>query len=140
MKTARGLSLLELLAALAILAVLATLALPELRQHWLRAHRAEAVLALGQVQLAQERFRSRMPRYAASLDELQQSAASPQGRYRLEILAASATGYRIEARPVGPQRNDAVCHRWFLEVAAGQLRHSATDDHQQDRSSTCWPS
>lgn len=139
MKPKHGFTLMELMVSVALAAALATIALPALRQHWLRAHRSEGWVALSQLQMAQERHRSRHTRYAATLGELQQPGTTPQGRYQLEVQDASATGYRLEARTIGPQRDDVACNRLRLVVEAGQVRRLALDDRQQDRSDTCWP-
>ena len=102
-----GFSFPELLIALAIVAILATITVPSYSGLVAKTRRGDAMAALVQVQLAQERWRSRHPSYAQDLKTLGWSAPeSPDGHYRLRVAHADAVGYLLLAQPTGAQRAD----------------------------------
>ncbi|UXH80306.1 type IV pilin protein [Roseateles amylovorans] len=135
----RGLTLIELLVALLLVGVLLSIALPSYRQHVLKAFRAEAIQALSQLQVTQERFRSRHPRYASTLEELSAPSLTPQARYRLQLVEASASGFILEALALGDQVKDRHCQRLRLRLEQGESRRQAFDAEGNDRSDHCWP-
>lgn len=133
---ARGLSLIELMVVLTVLAVAATLAYPSYEQQWLKARRLDAFTAIAGIQLAQERWRSERPDYAAELGHgdgrLGLAEHSAQGHYRLALStdeAQAATTYRVTATAQGRQARDHACATMTLEVHAGHRRYAP---------SACW--
>ncbi|WAC71833.1 type IV pilin protein [Roseateles sp. SL47] len=133
-----GFTLLELMLALLLLGLLTSVALPGYRNHWLKAHRAEAVEALNTLHLAQEAFRTQQTRYAQSLTELMASELSAQQRYRLRVLQASAEGYTLEAEALGDQVQDQHCQRFRLVQQQGQVSVYGLGAGQT-LSPSCWP-
>jgi len=104
----KGFSLIELLIALAIVAILAAITVPSFSGLVARSRRSDAMAALLDVQLAQERWRALNFSYAPSLSELGwASADSPEGYYQLRVTGADDSGYRVTARPVGVQQSDS---------------------------------
>jgi type IV pilus assembly protein PilE len=102
-----GFSLVELLTALAIVAILATVTIPSFSGVVAKSRRSDAVSALLQLQLAQERWRAEHLSYALDLSVLGYiSSASPDGYYRLRVTQADAAGFIAIAEPVGAQRGD----------------------------------
>jgi type IV pilus assembly protein PilE len=101
-KLARGVTFMELMVVLAILALLLLAALPSYTRYIQRTHRSEAVEALLNEAMRQERsylvtrqFKDRTPFETSS------------GHYRISVeLIASASGYQLEAQPLGGQVND----------------------------------
>jgi type IV pilus assembly protein PilE len=137
----RGFTLLELMIALAVAAVLATLATPGFMEPVRKARRLEAVEALAQVQLAQERWRSRCPCYAANLEAAAQGcpasacaadsglalpALSRGGLYALALSEASPAGYTLTASAVSgrSQAADGDCARLVVTVRQGVGSHT----------------
>lgn len=116
-----GFSLMELLVAMVVLALLAMLAWPGLQGAWQRARRADAVLALLQLQQQQARWRTDHPRYADA-QELGLTGASPDGHYRVAIAQPGPHGYALDARAHGPQQADHACARFQLVQAGGDTR------------------
>ncbi|ANH70306.1 hypothetical protein ABE85_05990 [Mitsuaria sp. 7] len=135
----RGFSLIELLTVLAIVAVLATLTLPGFRDQVVKGRRAEARDALQAIQLAQERFRSRNPRYADRLEDIEQPATTTSGLYRLRIVQADATRYRVEATAQGSQTADAKCRVLTLRLEVGSVTTTGFDAQGVEQSNACWP-
>ena len=110
-----GFSLTELLITLCIAGVLATLAYPGLQSTVWRLRRAEAVTTLAQMQLAQQRHRSRHLRYA-TLSELGLPSASPSGRYQYSEDTPDTSRYGILAVAQGDQAGDSPCVHLGLRV------------------------
>jgi type IV pilus assembly protein PilE len=135
----RGFSLIELLTVLAIVAVLATLTLPGFRDQVMKGRRAEARDALQAIQLAQERFRSRHPRYTDRLEDIEQPATTNSGLYRLRIVQADATRYRVEAVAQGSQTGDVRCRVLTLRLEAGSITTTGFDAQGVEQPDACWP-
>ena len=121
MARTRGFTLVELMTALAVVAVLLGLGVPAWQSHVRRAGRADAVQALVQLQLAQERHRTTFGRYAAALAEVGAAERSPQGQYRIELQTAGAESYlaRAVAQAESRQAGDGDCRTLTLDVRQG---------------------
>lgn len=95
-----GFTLVELLVAMLIVAVLATLAYPSYIDSVRRSRRQDAISALKQVQLAQERWRANHPEYG-TLTELGLPATTEGGYYSIAVILPSSpddqTQYRATA-------------------------------------------
>ncbi len=137
----RGFTLIEVLAALGIAGVLSSIAWPSFEGGLRKARRADAMLAMAQVQIAQERWYANHRRYA-SLAELRLAARTPAGHYRLEVGAADEQGYVAVTQGDGAQARDAACRTLRLTVAAGQtLRESGADErvgNDDAANRRCW--
>ena len=100
-------SLLELLITLAIVAILATITVPSFSGLVAKSRRSDAMAALVQLQLAQERWRADNPGYTQDLEALGWSSPeSPDGHYRLRVEHADAVGFLLLAQPAGVQQSD----------------------------------
>jgi type IV pilus assembly protein PilE len=127
----RGFSLIELLTALAIVAILATITVPSFSGLVAKSRRADAVSALLQAQLAQERWRATHLGYAADLPTLGlTSSASADGYYRLRISRADAAGFIVIAEPVGVQEGDH-CGTFAIDGSGPRYAEGFADQ-------TCW--
>ena len=122
-----GFTLVELLCAIALAAVLAAIAYPAYQGAVHKARRSEALAALLQLQLAQERHRANHPSYA-TLAELGLPAMSPHGHYSLAVAAAGPAGYQLLASAQGMQSGDSACRHLKLVVAGGDITHSSGPD------------
>lgn len=124
---ARGFTLVEVLAVCAIAGVLAGVALPGYHSRVVKAHRFDAVAALGRLQAAQEQMRSAQGAYSADLGALRVAPHSAEGLYTLAVELTAADAYRATATPREP---DADCPRLELTVRAGFA--------QAGPSAACW--
>ncbi len=115
-----GFTLVELCLVCALTGVLASIAWPSLHEQLARSRRADAVVALTRVQLAQEAFMAHHGLYAGELAHLGSAStpSSPEGRYRIALRSTGASGYEAEARAqAGPA--DSACAVLRLRVEDG---------------------
>lgn len=138
-----GFTLIELMIVLGVLGVLLALALPSYQDSTRKSRRSEAVTALTQLQLAQERHRASNTAYAATFAALSASAPSTTANYNLTIDAAGAGGYQITAaaKADSPQFHDTACRGLIVRAASGVMIYesvnaaSAVDTTNANR---CW--
>lgn len=128
-RRARGFTLIEVLAALGIAGVLSSLAWPSFEGSLQRARRADASLAVAQVQIAQERWYANRGRYAG-LAELRLSERSSAGHYRVAVTGADEQGYVVQLVASGAQARDASCRTLQLSVAPGQTTRASGPDER----------
>ena len=140
-RRAAGFSLIELMVATSISGVLASVAYPGFAGSMQKARRSEALVALMQVQQAEERFRSNGSRYG-SLDEIGVAAAVAGGHYALAVDSPAAEGYVATAVARGTQASDAACRYLQVGAEAGgwTLRSgtSAAVDNDEAANRRCW--
>jgi len=121
MRTTRpvGFTLLELMIVVAVIAILAIIAVPSYIEQVRKGKRAEAVQAIGDIQLRQERWRADNSSYA-TLDELTGSAANSTNynsglkNYTISISGNNATDYVITATRKGDLASDPKCGNFTL--------------------------
>lgn len=103
-----GFSLIELLITLAIIAILASITIPSYSGFIEKSRRGDAITALLQVQMLQERWRADHPQYATGLATMGWTRTTTKGNYyQLRIQQAAAGNYLAVAAPDGMQRSDA---------------------------------
>lgn len=125
-----GFTLLELMIVVTVIAILAMITLPLYSEQVRKGKRAEAVQAIGDIQLREERWRAENPAYG-TLDELTGSAASSIGynnslrNYTVSVTGAAGSGapdgtsYRITATRKGELVNDPKCGNFTMTYNAG---------------------
>lgn len=126
-----GFTLLELMIVVAVIAILAMIALPSFNEQIRKGKRAEAVRAIGDLQLRQERWRAEHPTYGNTTGadpangNLFGSVAAVTAYnamfkyYNISATGNSATGYTLTATRKGDLANDPKCGNFTLGVAAG---------------------
>jgi type IV pilus assembly protein PilE len=123
---AKGFTLIELMVVLAIVAIIAAIAIPSYTEQVRKSRRADAVRAIGQVQLELERWRAENPSYANCSGSPCGSGTYPTAPtstfYTIQFAspAPTATGYTITAAPKGVQTGDR-CGTYTFTMAAGVL-------------------
>lgn len=136
----RGITLLELLVVLVLVAIVASLALPAFRQQMMRVHRTEAIIALLELQNAEEKYFLRHNAYTSELSAappigLGLATASSSNRYLLSIaLALDGQSFiaTATATPGGAQAEDHECLAFSID-ARGRRAVSGTRDARY-----CW--
>ena len=140
-RSERGFTLIEGLVGVAIAGVLSSIAYPSVEAQVQRARRSDALVALLQVQLAEERHRANNAGYA-TLAELGLRGMSPAGHYRLQASANESGGYDLVATAVAAQARDARCRVLRLSLADGALVQAsgsdATTANGSDANRACW--
>ncbi|MGD9835715.1 MAG: type IV pilin protein [Piscinibacter sp.] len=123
----RGFTLIEIVTVLGVAGVLSSIAWPSFQGSLQKARRAEAMMAMTQLQIAQERWYANRGRYG-SLDELRLPAHTSAGHYQLLVSEADAQGYVAVALARGAQAGDAACRQLRLTVAGGTTTYASGPD------------
>jgi type IV pilus assembly protein PilE len=139
--TVQGFTLMEAMAAMAIAGVLSAVALPSLEAQLRKARRADVLVAVAQIQGAQERLRSRGTRYG-NLAEIGATGLSTAGHYTLQITAFDADGYALLATAGGAQANDIECRFMAARATGMNLTHASGADaslaNAEAANRRCW--
>ena len=137
----RGFTLIEMLCAVSVAGFLSSVAYPAFQSVLHKARRADALVALMQVQVAQERHRASNAGYG-SLAEIGAAAQSPSRYYTLAINAASDSGYEVLATASGAQASDTTCHLLKLKVDGANVMQSSSTgagvDNPSEENRKCW--
>ncbi|HET7794347.1 MAG TPA: type IV pilin protein [Rhizobacter sp.] len=137
----RGFTLIELTVTTAIVGILAATAYPSFTGPVYKVRRTDAITALMQLQMSQERWRSGHTSYA-SLAELNTSASSSMRYYALSVTESSETGFSATATGTGAQAADTACRVLRLTVTGGDTRYASGPDENTANSSAdnkrCW--
>ena len=138
---ARGFTLIESLVTVAIAGVLSSVAYPSLETQVMRARRTDAIVALLDAQLGQERYRANHASYG-SLADAGLRSASPSGHYRIDVVSSSAAGFDLLASAVSGQTRDAKCRHLRLALVDGTLAYAsgsdATTANDAAANRACW--
>jgi type IV pilus assembly protein PilE len=140
-RRANGFTLIETMVTIGIAGVLSSVAYPSLEGQVMRARRTDALVALMQAQLAQERFRANHASYG-SLAETGVRPTSPAGHYRIEVASSGAVGFELLASAVARQARDARCRHLRLALVDATLIYAsgsdATTSNGVDANRACW--
>ncbi len=104
-----GFTLIELMIVVAILGIIAAIAYPSYVESVRKARRADAISALLQVQMDQEKYRANNPEYTTSLQDLGWGAGpytSEEGYYTIAVTNADASSYTATATGVTGKGQD----------------------------------
>jgi type IV pilus assembly protein PilE len=138
---ARGFTLIEMLVATAVTGVLSSVAYPSYQGTVQKARRTDALVAVLEVQAAQERWRSNHAAYG-SLAEIRQAAHSAAGHYTLELRNVGDTGYELWATARGAQAGDNACRTLKLVMnglnAVQTSGPDANTTNASDANRRCW--
>jgi type IV pilus assembly protein PilE len=136
-----GFTLIDLLAGVSIAGVLATVAYPSFEAQVQKARRTDALVALMNVQMAEERWRANAATYG-SLAEIGIAGQTASGHYTVTIDTPTADGYAAIASAGGAQMRDASCRYLKLTVAGGNATQASGPDSTVSNGDTanrrCW--
>lgn len=137
----RGFTLIETMVALAVTGVLSSVALPSFEGQVQKARRADVLVSMMQVQMAEERWRSNNASYG-SLAEVGAPAASASGYYALQVTAADADGFVVMANAVGVQSRDLNCRHLQFSVVGSNVTQASGPDanvaNPTEPNRKCW--
>ncbi len=112
-KRNHGFSIIELLVVVAILAILAAIAIPAYTKYVTNARRADGKTALVEAAQRMERHFTNNHTFgvidSGSYTGANIAAESESGYYALEVTAANATAFTIQATAQGNQASDTLC-------------------------------
>lgn len=138
-RKSQGFSLIELLIVLTIVAILASIAIPNYRQHIVRARRDDAKAALVDLATRLEQFYVSHHSYAKATigsgtdTDVLANFFSPEHFYQLKIIKQTETRFIIEASPIKNQaKADTQCASFRLNELGEQSVTGASD------SKACW--
>ena len=132
--------MLELMVVLVLVGIVAALALPGYRQQMIRVHRTEAMIALLELQSAEEKYFLRHDLYVGDIEAappagLGIATVSSSGKYLLSIaVAIDGQSFIATATPTseGGQAADRECLAFSID-ARGRRAVSGTRDARY-----CW--
>jgi type IV pilus assembly protein PilE len=140
-KLAAGFTLIELMITVSVAGVLSSVAYPSFMDQVQRVRRTDAVVAMMQVQWAQERWRSNSNAYG-TLAQIGASGTSPAGHYTVAVSSPSADGYDALATATGPQARDTNCAHLKLSMQGANVVYSSGPDanlgNAADVNRRCW--
>ena len=141
-RPAAGFTLIETMCVVAITGILSSIAYPSCVGALHKARRSDALVAMMQVRLAQERFRADNPSYGGSLSEIGLRSVSASRHYALNISANSQTGFEVVAAATGAQQSDSRCRYLKLTVAGAEVSYASGPDGAVDNPDSvnrqCW--
>ncbi len=127
MRSCHGFTLIETLVVMLIAALLCALAYPSFEAQILKARRVDALVALMQAQLAQERWRANSTGYG-SLADLGLPSVSSAGHYTLQVTANTQSAYEMRASATGVQQRDVACRHLLLSASGANLAYASGAD------------
>ncbi len=126
-RAAAGFTLVEMLIAVSVVSVLSSVAYPSFQGTLHKARRADALVALMQVQTAQERWRANH-RSFGSLVDIGAPGVSSGGHYTLQVLNADSERYELVAVATGNQARDTACRHLKLTLDGATVTHASGSD------------
>ena len=121
-RTANGFTLIELLVVIAIVGVLAVVAIPAYTEQVAKSRRADAIRAIGELQLQLERWRADNPTYDCD------TCAVTSDFYDIQFAdpAPTATTYTVTAEPKDAQDGDR-CGTYTFAMDGGVVTKTAAE-------------
>jgi type IV pilus assembly protein PilE len=119
-----GFTLIELMIAVSVVGILSSIALPSFEGALQRSRRADVLVSMMQIQMAQERYRNNATAYG-SLADIGVPAVSPAKHYTLQVGATGADAYDALATAAGAQARDSACRHMKLSAIGANLSYAS---------------
>ena len=126
-RPARGFTMVEILVTLSMAGVLSSVALPTFQGHLQKARRADLLVSMMQVQLAQSRWRANGTHYG-TLAQIGVSSVSMAGHYALALSTDTDDHYEVLASANGAQAADRACRHMLLRVIGANVVQASGPD------------
>ena len=126
-RTARGFTMVEILITLSMAGVLSSVALPTFQGHLQKARRADVLVSMMQVQLAQSRWRANGTNYG-TLAQIGVRSVSMGGHYTLTLGNEADDRYEVLASANGAQAGDTACRHMMLRVVGATVLQASGPD------------
>jgi len=140
-RTQRGFTLIEMMIVVAVTGVLSSVALPSFQGVLHQARRSEALVALMQVQAAQERWRANHRAYG-TLAEIGVATTTPGGHFTMSVANVDEDGYDVLASAAGGQSRDAACRVLRLRLDGATVSRASGPDtlvsNPTAKNRRCW--
>ena len=137
----RGFTMIETMGALVVTGILSSIALPSFQAQVHKARRADVLVSMMQVQMAQERWRSNNASYGA-LADIGAASKSSGGHYTITLASTTSQGYEVTATAVGAQAGDAACRHMKLTATGTNVAYASGSDTSMDNAASanraCW--
>jgi type IV pilus assembly protein PilE len=137
----RGFTLIELMIGVSVVGILSSVALPTFESQLQRSRRADVLVAMMQIQMAQERWRSNGTSYG-SLADLGVPAVSAAKHYTLVVNPVGTDGYEAIATAGGAQARDTACRHMKLSATGMNLVYASGNDasfaNADGANRACW--
>ena len=139
MKRVLGFTLIELMIVVAVIAVLAIIALPMFTEQLRKGKRTEAIQAISDITLREEKWRSFTKTYATAASVFGSATAyndynTALKYYTITVPTNTATGYSITATRKGSLANDPKCGNFTMAYASGVGTYDVTSGDKD----YCW--
>lgn len=131
-----GFSLIELLTVVAIVGILALIALPNYQSSVLKSHRSSAINGILDLASREARYYTTNNSYSSSMLTLGYSADpmivtdANNYYYNLSVASVTATGFTLQAAPVGKQVNDTCGTFTYTDLGVKGISSGTVSD--------CW--
>lgn len=119
--------MIETMGALVVTGILSSIALPSFQAQVHKARRADVLVSMMQVQMAQERWRSNNASYG-TLADIGAATASSGGHYTITLASGTSQGYEVTATAVGAQAGDAACRHMKLTATGTNVAYASGPD------------
>lgn len=140
-RDSRGFTLVEMMIAVAVAGVLSSVALPSFQGVLHQSRRSEALVAMMQVQAAQERWRSNHRSYG-TLADIGVATRTPGGHFTLQVADAGEDGYDVFATATGTQSRDTACRVLRLRFDGATASQASGADmlvaNPASKNRRCW--
>jgi type IV pilus assembly protein PilE len=139
MKRVLGFTLIELMIVVAVIAVLAIIALPMFTEQLRKGKRTEAIQAISDISLREEKWRSFTATYATAASVFGSATALSDYNialkyYTITVPTNTATGYSITATRKGSLANDPKCGNFTMSYSLGVGTYDVTSGDKD----YCW--
>lgn len=139
MKQGKGFSLIELLIAITIVGIIVSVAIPSYNSIMLETRRSDALTALSNRAMLQERFYTTNNAYSNSMADLG-GAISDEGFYNIAVdtSACANSCFTLTATPIAGEAQDSDDTCWTIRITHTGQKSSSTSGGVANAARTCW--